>query len=92
MAAPCLRCAGVVGAGRRLLSKRFPRCGVNCHHPYWLLTRMITAVLFPAAMWDGLPLDGLEQAELAGAGDGRGAVLNAEFAIQGALVSFHGVE
>src|SRR4051794_28054063 len=50
----------------------------------------------PTAIWDGtgfggVSLGGLEQAELAGAGDRRGAVLNAQFAVQGALVSLHGV-
>ena len=35
---------------------------------------------------------GLKQAEVAGAGDGRSAVLNAEFAVQSALVSLHGVQ
>ena len=43
--------------------------------------------------WIGrVSLGGLEQAELAGAGDRRGAVLDAEFAVQGALVGFHGVQ
>jgi hypothetical protein len=35
---------------------------------------------------------GLEEAELAGAGDGRTAVLNSKFAVEGALVGFDGVE
>ena len=51
----------------------------------------------PAAICDGTGLSGvslgrLEQAELAGAGDRRGAVLNAQFAVQGALVGLHGVQ
>ena len=77
---------------------RLPPGGVNGHHPDCLFTRVITARLFvPARMWDGpgssgVSLGGLEQAELAGAGDRRGAVLNAEFAVQGALVGFHGVQ
>src|SRR3954453_17912546 len=37
-------------------------------------------------------LGGSEQAELAGAGDRRSAVLNAEFAVQRALVGLHGVQ
>jgi hypothetical protein len=58
---------------------RFPPGGVNGHHPYRLFTRVITAGLFaPATIWDGtgsggVSLGGLEQAELAGAGDRRGA-------------------
>ncbi|MGY4646371.1 hypothetical protein ACVWWN_000167 [Mycobacterium sp. URHB0021] len=35
---------------------------------------------------------GLAQAELARSCDRRGAVLNAQFAVQGALVGFHGVQ
>ena len=43
--------------------------------------------------WLGrVSLGGLEQAELAGTGDRRGAVLNAQFAVQGALVGLHGVQ
>jgi hypothetical protein len=54
-------------------------------------------IVGPATMWDGpgsgeVWLGGLEQAELAGSGDRRGAVLNAQFAVQGALVGFHGVQ
>jgi hypothetical protein len=77
---------------------RVPPGGVNGHHPYRLFTRVITAGLFaPATIWDrpgsgGVSLGGLKQAELAGAGDRRGAVLHAEFAVQGALVGFHGVQ
>ena len=87
----------MVRAGRRLLSIRFPPGGVNGHHPYRLFTRVITAGLFPRDDlgwgWIGRGvLGGLEQAELAGAGDRRGAVLDAEFAVQGALVGFHGVQ
>jgi hypothetical protein len=37
-------------------------------------------------------LGGLEQAELAGTGDRRRAVLNAQFAVQRALVGLHGVQ
>jgi hypothetical protein len=37
-------------------------------------------------------LGGLEQAELAAAADRRGAVLNAQFAVQGPLVGLHGVQ
>ena len=37
-------------------------------------------------------LGGLEQAEFAGAGDRGVAVLDAELAVQGALVGFDGVE
>jgi hypothetical protein len=77
---------------------RFPPGGVNGHHPYRLFTRVITAGLFaPATMWDGpgsggVSLGGLEQAELAGADDRGVAVLDAQFAVQGALVGFHGVQ
>jgi hypothetical protein len=88
--------------GRRLLSIRFPPGGVNGHHPYRLFTRAITAGLFvPATMWDRLggsggpgavSLGGLAQAELAGSGDRRGAVLNTQFAVQRALVGLHGVQ
>jgi hypothetical protein len=79
--------------GRRLLSIKFPPGGVNGHHPYRLFTRVITAGLFvPATTWDragsggpgGVSLGGLAQAELAGSGDRRGAVLNTQFAVQGA--------
>ena len=54
-------------------------------------------IVRPATIWDGtgsggVSLGGLEQAELAGAGDRRVAVLNAEFAVQGALVGLHGVQ
>jgi hypothetical protein len=79
---PGLRCAGVVMTGRRLLSIRFPPGGVNGHHPYCLFTRVITAGLFAPrrsgigldrAAPGGVSLGGLEQAELAGAGDRRGA-------------------
>ena len=73
---------------------------MNGHHPYRLFTRVITAGLFvPATMWDrpwiggpGVSLGGLAQAELAGSGDRRGAVLHAQFAVHGALVGFHGVQ
>ena len=77
---------------------RFPPGGVNGHHPYRLFTRVIGAGLFfPATMWEGprssgLSLGGSEQAELASAGDRRGAVLCAEFAVQGALVGLHRVQ
>ena len=47
----------------------------------------------PGWDWIGrVSLGGLTQAELAGAGDRGGAVLDAEFAVQGALVGFHGVQ
>jgi hypothetical protein len=51
----------------------------------------------PATIWDGtgsdgVSLGGLEQAEFAGAGDGGVAVVDAEFAVQGALVGFDGVQ
>ena len=43
--------------------------------------------------WDLIgPLERLEQAEFAGAGDRCGAVLNAQFAVQGALVGLDGVQ
>ena len=77
---------------------RFPPGGVNGHHPCRLFTRVITAGLFgPATIWDGtgsggVSLGGLEHAELAGADDRRGAVLDAQFAVQGTLVGFHGVQ
>jgi hypothetical protein len=77
---------------------RFPQGGVNGHHPYCVFTRVITARFFvPATIWDGtgpggVSLGGLKQAELACPGDRRGAVLNAEFAVQGALVGLHGVQ
>jgi hypothetical protein len=82
---------------RRLLSIRIPPGGVNGHHPYRLFTRVITGGLFPRGDlgwgWLGrVSLGGLEQAELAGTGDRRGAVLNAQFAVQGALVGLHGVQ
>ena len=77
---------------------RGPPGGVNGHHPYCLFTRVITAgLLAPATIWEGtgscgVSLGGLEQAELAGAGDRRVAVLGAQFAVQGALVGFDGVQ
>ena len=54
-------------------------------------------IVRPATIWDGtgsgeVSLGGLELAELAGAGDRAGAVLDAEFAVEGALVGFHGVQ
>jgi hypothetical protein len=64
-------------AGRRLRYVRLPPGGVNGHHPYHRFTRVITG--------------GLAQAELAGPDDCRGPVLNAQFAVHGALVGFHGV-
>ncbi len=53
-------------------------------------------VVASAVTWNktglaGVSLGGLEQAELAGAGDRGGAALNAQFAVQGALVGLHGV-
>ena len=95
---PGLRCAGVVMTVRRLSSIRFAPAKVNRHHPCCVFTRVITAGLFaPATMWDrpgsgGVSLGRLEQAEFAGAGDRRAPVLHAQFAVQGALVGFHGVE
>jgi hypothetical protein len=77
---------------------RLPPVGVIGHHPDTLFTRVITArLLAPATIRDGtgsggVSLDGLEHAELAGAGNRLGAVLNAEFSVQGALVGFHGVQ
>ena len=77
---------------------RFPHGGVNGRHPYGLFTRVITAGLFaPEAIWDGtgpvrVSLGRLTQAELAGAGDRRVAVLTAQFAVQRALVGLHGVQ
>jgi hypothetical protein len=77
---------------------RLPSGGVTGRHPYGLFTRVITAELFaPVAIWNGtglarVSLCGLEQAELAGAGDSGGAVLNTEFAVQRALVRLHGVQ
>jgi hypothetical protein len=52
---------------------------------------------YSAAIWDAtglgrVSLGGLEQAELAGVGDRRAAVHNAQFAVQGALVGLHGVQ
>lgn len=77
---------------------RLPPIGVNGHHPDCLFTRVITAGLL-APRRSGMGLDpggvslgGLEHAELAGVGDRRGAALNAQFAVQGALVGFDGVE
>lgn len=54
-------------------------------------------IVRPATICDGtglgeVSLGGLELAELAGAGDRRGAAFNAEFAVEGALVGFHGVQ
>jgi hypothetical protein len=54
-------------------------------------------IVAPAAIWDGtglgeVSIGGLEQAELAGAGDRCGAVLDAQFAVQRALVGLHGVQ
>src|SRR3954447_18802834 len=54
-------------------------------------------IVAPAAIWDGtgpgrVSIGGLEQAELAGAGDRCGAVLSAQFAVEGALVGLHGVQ
>jgi len=77
---------------------RLPLGGVTGRHPYGLFTRVITAELFaPVATWNAtglaaVSLCGLEQAELAGAGDRRGAVLDAQFAVQRALVGLHGVQ
>jgi hypothetical protein len=87
-------CAGVVMTGRRLISIGVPPGGVNGHHPYRVVTRMITAGSFaPVTMWDRAGVVGwLEQAELAGPFDCPVAVLHAEFAVQGAMVGFHGVQ
>ena len=76
---------------------RFPQSGVNGHHPYCLFTRVITRDCAPRddLGWNskgGESRGGLEQAELAGADDRRGAVLNAQFAVQGPLVGLHGVQ
>jgi hypothetical protein len=76
---------------------RLPPVGVIGHHPDTLFTRVITAGLSaPATIRDGtgsgVSLDELEHAEFAGAGNRLGAVLNAEFSVQGALVGFHGVQ
>jgi hypothetical protein len=64
--------------GRRLLFFRFPPGGVNGHHPYRLFTRVITAGFFVpddlgSAWIRRVSVVALEQAELAGAGDRRGA-------------------
>ena len=80
---------------------RLPPGGVNGHHPYCLFTRVITAGLFAMRRCGiglvdraapGVSLGGLQPAELTGANDRRVAVLNAQFAVQGALVGFHGVQ
>jgi hypothetical protein len=54
-------------------------------------------IVRPATIRDGtglreVSLGGLAQAELAGTGDRRGAALNTQFAVQGALVGLHGVQ
>ena len=82
---------------RQLLSIRIPPGGVTGHHPYRLFTRVITVrLLSPPRSGTGLAggesPGGLKQAELAGAGDRRGAVLDAQFAVQRALVGLHGVQ
>ena len=77
---------------------RLPSGGVTGRHPYGLFTRVITAELLPprrsgtGLAWPGVSICGLQQAELAGAGDRGGAVLNAQFAVQRALVGLHGVQ
>jgi hypothetical protein len=82
---------------RQLLSIRIPPGGVTGHHPYRRFTRVITAgLLSPRRTGMGLAggesPGGLTQAELARAGDRRGAVLNGQFAVQSALVCLHGVQ
>ena len=69
-------------------SIRFTPGGVIGHHPYRLFTRVILAGLFIP----GISVVGLAQAELAGSGDRRAAVLDAQFAVDGALVGFHSVQ
>ena len=56
--------------------------------------RLLRDCSFPRRSRMGLDQAGcrLEQAELAGSGDRGGAVLDDEFAVQGALVGFHGVQ
>ena len=54
-------------------------------------------IVAPAAIWNGTGLAraslcGLQQAELAAAGDSGGAALNTQFAVQRALVRLHGVQ
>jgi hypothetical protein len=72
--------------------------GVNGHHPYRLFTRVITAVSVPprrpgtGVAWGGVSLGESEQAEFAGSGDRRVAILDAHLAVQGALVGLHGVQ
>jgi hypothetical protein len=75
-----------------------PPAGVNGHHPLLHVhPGDCCGIVRPAAIYDGtglsgVSLRGLEQAELSGAGDPRGAVLNAQFAVQRALVGLHGVQ
>src|SRR4051812_43113453 len=84
-------CAGLIRAGRRLLSIRFPPSGVTGHHPYGLFTRVITAESLPprrsrmGLAGGGVSIGGVEQAELAGAGDRRGAGPTAPFAGPGGV-------
>ena len=88
-----LRCAGLIRAGRSLFSVRFPPSGVTGHHPYDPFTRVIPARLLPRRRsgmghLGGVSFGGSERAEFAGARDRRRAVLNAQFAVQGALMVF----
>jgi hypothetical protein len=71
--------------------------GVSCHHPYRRFAQVINAssrrvIQARPQGFAEVRAAGLQLAELAGAGHRRGAVLGAEFAVQGALVGFHGVQ
>jgi hypothetical protein len=86
-----------VKVGRRLVFMRLPPGRVNGHHPYGPFTRVVTADLWPATIWvetglERVSLGGSEQAELASADDRGSAVLDAQFAVQRALVGLHGVQ
>jgi hypothetical protein len=87
-----------VKVGRRLVFMRLPPGRVNGHHPCGPFTRVVTADLWPpATIWvetglERVSLRGSEQAELASAGDRGSAVLDAQFAVQRALVGLHGVQ
>jgi hypothetical protein len=69
-------CAGLIRAGRRLLSTRFPPSGVTGHHPYGLFTRVITAESLPPRRsgWDW-PGRGVDRRVRASRARGRGRPL-----------------
>jgi hypothetical protein len=56
------------------------------------IVRLREAVDRPLIGRRRVSLAGLAQAELAGSADRRAAVLNTQFPVHGALVSFHGVQ